>query len=277
MTWKRPRRMSMIDQPCSGDPFASAGQPRATVTSHPIPRAVVLTSKAVPLRSSRIILFHGRGRSTPIALLPRILVRGALLLVLLSPPGRAATPDIVLPWPVAITLPAGADGVGIDDPPMRDLIGKVRAGEDKVTVTLPQDRIRRGRLARDLVRLGPGITGTPAARRDSTLFVLPHGMEVVGASGGGNALAGNNTPHVARDAWGSLHMVWYHSWAGMGDGAQYRRVTSSRTGRSSLRPRSCRSGRIPAPGRDAHRGDVRQRRAFRLEAEGTLRYRSFDP
>ena len=244
--------MSMIDQPSPalhyGRPVTGANQPRDDVTRHLIPQSVNLLAALL---------------LTPVVAL------------LAATAGRAATPDILLPYPVAITLPAGTDSIGADDPSIHDLIGTVRAGEDTVTVTLPQDRIGVGVFRVIWSAWDPKSPEHPAARRDSSLFVLPRGMTVVGASGGGNALAGNNTPHIARDAWGSLHMVWYDSYGGMSDGAQYRRAhimpdgsVQFETGVMPLGPHPGSWSSMPtvaAFGNTVH---------FAWQADGTLRYRS---
>jgi hypothetical protein len=228
MTWKRRRRVSIIEQPLPA-------RLRPPLSSIAAVLAVVLTANA----------------------------------------GRAATPDILPPDPVAIELPAGVASIGADDAPMRDLIAKARAGEDKVTVTLPQDRIGVGVWRVIWSAWDPESPEHPAARRDSILYVLPHGMTVVGASGGGNAIAGNNTPHIVRDAGGSLHMVWYDSWRGMGEGARYRRAHIQPDGsvrfETEVMPLGLHPGTwssmptLAAVGETVH---------FAWQTDGTLRYRS---
>jgi hypothetical protein len=137
----------------------------------------------------------------------------------------AGAPDIAPPDPLAIELPAGATDVGLDDPAMRDLIAAVRADGDRVTATLPKPRLGVGVWRVILSAWDAGSADHPAARRETWLFVLPHGMTPVGASGGANAIAGNNTTHIARDADGSVHMVWYDSWRDTPrEGANYRRA-----------------------------------------------------
>jgi hypothetical protein len=140
-------------------------------------------------------------------------------------PGWAGAPDIVLPDPLAIELPAGVTAIGVDDPSMRELIARVRADAYRVTAALPRPRIGVGVWHVIWSAWDGEAADYPAARRESWLFVLPHGMTPVGASGGANAIAGNNTAHIGRDAGGAVHMVWYDAWRNTPrEGANYRRA-----------------------------------------------------
>jgi hypothetical protein len=199
----------------------------------------------------------------------------ALWLILLPAPVRAETPDIIPPDPIAIELPADADSIGANDAPLRDLIAKAKAGDDRVTATLPRDRVGVGVWPLIWSAWDPASSEHPAARRASLLFVLPHGMTPVGASGGGNALAGNNTTHIVRDATGSLHMVWYDSWRGVGEGAQYRRARIGPDGAVTFEtpviPLGQHAGTWSAMPTVAAVGNTVH---FAWQAEGTLRYRS---
>ena len=190
-------------------------------------------------------------------------------------------PDIVPPDPVAIELPAGVSDLGAGDAPIRELIARVQADGFRVTLTLPHDRIGVGvwraiwsAWAAQDADHPPG--GHPPGRRESWLFVLPHGMTPVGSGGAGNAIAGNNTTHIVRDANGSVHMVWYDSWRPfIHEGAQYRRAWLGPDGKAQFQTDVMQLGAhagtwssmptVTAAGNTMH---------FVWQAEGTARYRS---
>lgn len=152
-------------------------------------------------------------------------ILAAAFTVLLSLHAWAGAPAITLPEPLAIELPDGVTTLGSDDAPMRELIGKVQADGDRVTVSLPLDRIGIGVWYVVWSAWDAESADHPAARRGAYLFVLPHGMTPVGVGGGGNAVAGNNTTHIVRDPGGSVHMVWYDAFRPeIHEGAQYRRA-----------------------------------------------------
>jgi hypothetical protein len=148
-----------------------------------------------------------------------------LLATLTITPCWAAAPDIILPDPLAVELPLAAIGLSVDDEQTKDLIAAVRADGRRVTVAFPRDRIGAG-IWRVIWSAWDGDDRShPAARRESFLYVLPHGMTPVANTSAPNATAGNNTTHIARDAAGSVHMVWSEGLrGGTAPGAKYRRA-----------------------------------------------------
>ena len=56
----------------------------------------------------------------------------------------AAAPDIVPPEPFALELPAGVTTLGAEDEPLRRLAALVHAGEHRVTIGLPRERVGAG-------------------------------------------------------------------------------------------------------------------------------------
>jgi hypothetical protein len=159
-------------------------------------------------------------------------VRGSLVfglaLVFLTaglPPARTQPAQtIALPDLMAVELPAGGAKLAPTDPPLRDLLASSTSGRLRVTTDL------RRQLGAGAARVtwsawnGEPETGTPAAMRTATVFVLPAGMTQAGVSGDENATAGNNAVHIARDRNGRVHMVWVDSGRAAKDtGPIYRR------------------------------------------------------
>jgi hypothetical protein len=204
-----------------------------------------------------------------------------LWLVLILPPflplpSWAGAPDIILPDPLAIELPAGMNDVGTADAPMVDLIARTDAQGNRVTVELPRQRLSVGVWRVIWSAWDAGSSGHPAARRESYLIILPHGMTPVGSAGAANATAGNNTAHIARDANGSVHIVWYDAWrADIHEGAQYRRARIMPDGSVRFETAVMTLGAHPGTWSSmptlAIAGD---RIHFAWQADGTLRYRS---
>jgi hypothetical protein len=208
--------------------------------------------------------------------IPRAVLGAVWLMTFQVGVSWAGAPDIVLPDPLAIELPAGVSDIGLDDPPMRDLIAMARAGGDSVTAILPRPRLGVGVWRVIWSASDPESADHPAARREAYLFVVPHGMTPVGSSGGANAIAGNNTAHIARDADGSVHMVWYDAWRDTPrEGANYRRARVLPDGGVHFEtdpiPLGQHAGTWSSMPTLAVVGDTVH---FAWQAEGTLRYRS---
>jgi hypothetical protein len=133
-------------------------------------------------------------------------------------PAWSATPDILLPEPFAIELPAATTRLGSDDAQVQRLLGDIQAGGHRVSIAFPRKRIGPGAWRVILSAWAGGLNDRPAARREAVLVVLPHGMTPVANTG----FAG--PPHIVRDADGFVHMVWTDAWRpGAREGAMYRR------------------------------------------------------
>ncbi len=141
-----------------------------------------------------------------------------LFALLISLPSWSATPDILLPEPFAVELPAGTTRLGAGDVPIRQLLKRIQAGGDRVSIDLPREQVGPGAWRVTLSAWPDAAGGRPAARREAVLVVVPHGMTPVANTGYGSM------PHIARDADGFVHMVWTDAWrAGAREGAMYRR------------------------------------------------------
>lgn len=182
----------------------------------------------------------------------------------------AGAPDIMLPEPFAVALPDGAADLGPDDPAMRALADRVTVAGHTVTAALPRRRIGPGAWQVIWSAWEGKARDFPAARRDSVLVVLPHGVIPLGRTGYASAA------HIARDASGTLHMVWTDAWRGGAiEGAMYRRVRIMPDGSAvpetdiqSLAPRRGNWTAMPAL---AAAGDSVH---FAWQDNGTTRYRS---
>jgi hypothetical protein len=131
---------------------------------------------------------------------------------------RSATPDILLPEPFAVELPAGRSHLATDDPLVQDLLKGIQAGGDRISIAFPREHIGPGAWRVILSAWTAGVRDRPVARREAVLVVLPHGMTPVANTGY------FSTPHIVRDADGLIHMVWTDAWrAGAREGAMYRR------------------------------------------------------
>jgi hypothetical protein len=205
-----------------------------------------------------------------------VVLLGLSLTALAGGMAWARAPDIILPDPLAVELPDGTSDLSVDDAPLRILTQAVKAEGQRVTLTLPRDRIGVG-VWRVVWSAWDGSSNShPISRRSAFLFVLPHGMTAVGSSGGANAIAGNNTAHIARDSAGSVHMVWYDSWrANIREGAQYRRARTLPDGsvqfETDVVPLGEHAGIWSAMPTLAVVGNTVH---FAWQAEGTIRYRS---
>ena len=200
-----------------------------------------------------------------------------LALVLPSSLAWAGAPDIIPPDPLAIEMPAGVNELSPDDPAIKAVIAQVTGGRIPADRGMAANTDGRGNLARRSSRPGiptePPITRSPGAK--SHLFILPHGMTIVGSSGGSNATAGNNSAHIVTDASGAVHMVWYNSWRGGREGALYRRARFTSDGKVNFETDAISLGvhagtwsslpTLAAFGDTVH---------FAWQAEGTLRYRA---
>jgi hypothetical protein len=192
----------------------------------------------------------------------------------------APVPEIVPPDLPAIELPTGADALSVDDEPLKTLIAAARASPDEnsfqITAFLPRSRVGVG-LWRVVWSAWLGASrDRPVARRESFVFVLPHGMTPVALTGKTDATAGNNAVHIARDANGFVHMVWTDAWRpGAHEGALYRRGIILPDGGArfdsdpvDVGPRQTRWNAFPAlavVGGTVH---------FVWQEDGTVRYRS---
>jgi hypothetical protein len=207
-----------------------------------------------------------------------------LLAVLCSHPSRASpAPEIVVPNPLAVELPAGVTGLGVDDEPIKALIAAAHPdaahpdGEHiRITAMLPRDRIGAGVWRVIWSAWDAGARDRPVARRESFLFVLPHGMIPVAMSGKVDATAGNNATHIARDPSGYVHMVWTDSWRqGARDGAMYRRARVLPDGTAQFETGILDLGQHPSDWTAmpalAVAGDTVH---FAWQSSGTVRYRS---
>lgn len=149
-----------------------------------------------------------------------------LALALLAPPGaaRAQQRQIVLPDLMAVELPAGVTELAPTDPPLREVLTSATSGQRRITTDLGRNlEAGAARVTWSAWNGEPG-TGTPAATRTATVFVLPNGMTQAGVSGDENATARNNAVHIARDGNGRVHMVWVDSGrTGGATGPVYRR------------------------------------------------------
>jgi hypothetical protein len=197
-------------------------------------------------------------------------VVAALVAILFPSASWAGAPDILLPEPFAVELPAGGTTLGVDDEPMKKLLAATQAGGDRVTALLPRDRVGPGGWRVILSAWSAGVRDRPAARREAVLVVLPHGITPVGATGVGGA------PHIARDADGFIHMVWTDGWrAGGREGAMYRRARISPDGSVQFDSKVLDLGpqrgnwtampTLAAAGNTIH---------FAWQSDGTVRYRS---
>ena len=137
---------------------------------------------------------------------------------------QAQQAQIVLPDLMAVELPAGVTELAPTDPPLRDLLTSATSGQRHITTDLHRNLgVGAARVTWSAWNGEPG-TGTPAATRAATVFVLPNGMTQVGVSGDENATAGNNAVHIARDGNGRVHMAWVDAGRSGGvTGAVYRR------------------------------------------------------
>ena len=192
------------------------------------------------------------------------------LAVLAPSSSWAATPDILLPEPFAVELPADTTTLETGSGPLRRLLAGVQAGGDRVTVAMPRDRVGAGAWRVILSAWDAGVRDRPVARREAVLVVVPHGMTPVGATGiGGGAL-------IARDDAGFVHMVWTDAWrAGAREGAMYRRGQVMPDGSVQLDSEILdlaphRGNWTAAPTLAAAENTVH----FTWQADGTTRYRS---
>jgi hypothetical protein len=195
----------------------------------------------------------------------------AMLFAILSPLASwSATPDILLPVPFAVELPAGTISLSADDAPVKQLLGGIQADGNRVAVTFPRDRIGPGAWRVILSYWADRSRDRPAARREAVLFILPHGVTPVANTGYPSA------PHIARDADGFVHMVWTDAWrAGAREGAMYRRGVVSPDGTvrfdTDIQDLGQNRGNwtampvLAAAGKTVH---------FAWQADGTIRYRS---
>ena len=145
------------------------------------------------------------------------------------PSSWAGTPEILVPEPFAVELPAGVNTLSADDEPLRGLTARAAVAGYRVTLILPRERVGTG-IWPAILSVWEGNAEHPAARRSATLVVLPHGVAPVGQTGDTNATAGNNTTHIVHDASGFTHMVWNDAWRPGGSGAYYRRARMSPDG-----------------------------------------------
>jgi hypothetical protein len=213
-------------------------------------------------------------RNQPVALAAALF--GFWLTVLSATAVWAGAPEIVLPEPLAVELPAGASSLGLDDAPIRQLIASARAEGYRVTLSLPRDRVGAGVWRVIWSAWDDATPGRPVARHEMPLFVLPHGMTAVGGSGGANATAGNNTAHILHDAAGFVHMVWYDSFRPTAhEGALYRRARVLPDGSARFEtdamPLGDHAGTWSAMPALAGFGDTIH---FAWQADGTIWYRS---
>jgi hypothetical protein len=153
---------------------------------------------------------------------PQVAVLTALLA---GTPAWSATPDILLPEPFAIELPAGTPQLQPNDAQVQQLLAGVQAGGDRISITFPRKHIGPGAWRVILSAWAAGTTDRPAARREAVLVLLPHGMTPVANTGY------TSPPHIVRDADGFVHMVWTDAWRpGAREGAMYRRGIMSPDG-----------------------------------------------
>ncbi len=203
-----------------------------------------------------------------------------LTIVCARPSLSAPAPEIVLPDPLAVELPAGSASLGPDDPAFKALVAAAHSDANaqgiRITAALPRDRVGVGVWRVIWSAWRDDARDRPVARRESFLYVLPHGMTPVGMSGEANALAGNNASHTARDAGGFIHMVWTDSWRpGAHDGAVYRRAQVLPDGTTRFEGGSVGLGEHSGgwnamPALAVAGGTVH----FAWQADGTVRYRS---
>jgi hypothetical protein len=207
----------------------------------------------------------------PLGFRPGFLPVVAALFAIVAPPAAwPATPDILLPEPFAVELPAGTSRLGPDDMPVQQVLQAVQAGSDRISIRFPRNRLGPGAWRVILSAWADRVRDRPAARREAVLVVLPHGMTPVANTGYAS------TPHIARDADGFVHMVWTDAWRpGAREGAMYRRGIVSDNGTvrfdTDVMDLSTHRGNwtsMPtrtAVGRTIH---------FAWQADATIRYRS---
>src|SRR4051794_8698773 len=107
-------------------------------------------------------------------------------------PGQTAS-KIALPDLMAVELPAGITEFAPTDPALRDLLSAATSDRRRITADLRRNLgVGAARVTWSSWDGEPG-TGTPAATRSATVFILPNGMTQAGVSGDENATAGNNT------------------------------------------------------------------------------------
>jgi hypothetical protein len=204
------------------------------------------------------------------------------LLTLLQPPSSwsAAAPEIIPPEPFALELPAGVTSLSADDKLIQALIATAHTepGGDgiRLTASLPKERIGVGLWQVIWSAWDKTLRDRPVARRESFLFVVPHGMTPVAMSGKTDATAGNNAAHITRDAAGYVHMVWTDSWRpGARAGGLYRRARVLPDGSARFETDSLDLGTHPSNWTAipalAVAGDTVH---FAWQSDGTIRYRS---
>src|SRR5665213_2881589 len=98
-------------------------------------------------------------------------VVGVLFAIVVPPVAWPATPDILLPDPFAVELPAGATRLGPDDMPVQQVLQAVQAGGDRISIRFPRDRIGPGAWRVILSVWAHGVRDRPAARREAVLVV----------------------------------------------------------------------------------------------------------
>ena len=193
-----------------------------------------------------------------------------LVMMSVASPCWAGAPEILLPEPFAIELPAGITTLGEGDGPVRELLAGITTARQRVTVAFPRGRVGAGAWRVILSLWSADEHGRPAARREAVLVVLPHGLTPVGETGTGA------TARIVRDSSSSVHIVWTDGWrAGGREGAMYRRAHVSPDGTvrfdTDIQPLGPHPGNwsaspvVAAAGTTVH---------FAWQADGTVRYRS---
>jgi hypothetical protein len=147
-----------------------------------------------------------------------------------QPAASPAAPDIKLPEPLAIELPAGVSVLSPSELPFSDFLLRASSEGRRVSYDLSHP-----------VGVGPvEVTWTAwdrgagadrvAATKTATVFVLPNGMTPAGESGSQDATTGNNAAKIARDAAGRVHLVWNTSGQDVSAHVLYRRGTTDADG-----------------------------------------------
>lgn len=132
--------------------------------------------------------------------------------------------EISVPEPLAVELLA--DEVSPSDSSLKALLDRAAGGGRKVTYELPQPLRLGPQRVTFTAWEGAPRTSAVAATRNTTLFILPHGMTPAGLSGDDHATAGNNATKIMRDSAGRVHMVWIDAGReGGGSRVLYRRAT----------------------------------------------------
>ncbi len=213
----------------------------------------------------------------------RIYLIPVLLILLALHPRQtnaAAAPEIVVPDPPAVELPAGASSLGADDPEVRALIAAAHTDPAsptiRITAELPRNRLGVGVWRVIWTAWDRASPERPVARRESAFYVVPHGMVPVALSGKPNATAGNNAVHIARDRAGYVHMVWNDSFRpGAHAGAVYRRAQVLPDGTTRFNTETIDLGRNPGTWTAMPALAVMDNTVhFAWQADGTARYRA---